>query len=140
MSIGTLNDRDRQAFVDLMGDVWARRVIAVDGAGVPIDFTGAGVMGNTTLYSGSVGTTAALQPSVSGDKISEILIRCASSNTNAKRLLWSIDNVTYHTLAPGEFVGWTMSRDLSNLNITQIYVKGSVAAVAYELIVNTVAV
>lgn len=89
-------------------------------------------LGSTTQYQGTIGTTPAQIPSVAGFDIAEALIRCASDNSPiTKRLLWSLDNVTYHTLAPGEFVGWTLKGQQ-----TQIWIKGSVAAVTYEIILN----
>ena len=95
-------------------------------------------LGKTQQYQGTVGTTATQVPSVAGTSISEAFIKCGSDNTpNTKRLLWSIDNVTYHTLSPGEFTGWTFKKDASDVEIKQLYIKGNVAAVTYELIINT---
>jgi hypothetical protein len=95
-------------------------------------------LGKTVCYQGTVGTVAIQVPSVAGFSISEALIRCASDNSPVtKRLLWSTDNVTYLTLAPGEFVGWTFKKTAADAEITQIWIKGSVAGVVYELVVNT---
>lgn len=89
-------------------------------------------LGTTTQYAGTATTSPVLVPSVAGGRIAELLVRCDSDNTpNTERLLWSLDNITYHKLAPGEFVGWTLKD-----NITQIYVKGTTAAVDYEIILN----
>ena len=88
--------------------------------------------GTTTQFASTVGTSATLVPASAGTNISEILIRCSTDNSPiTKRLLWSLDNVTYHTLAPGEFIGWEPQGTL-----TQIYLKGNVAAVSYEVIMN----
>jgi hypothetical protein len=96
-------------------------------------------LGFTVQYQGTVGTSSIQVPSVAGFSISDAIIRCSSDNTPiTKRLLWSIDNVTFHTLAPGEFVGWTFKKLIgTSTEIRQIYIKGNVAAVGYELIVNT---
>jgi hypothetical protein len=95
-------------------------------------------LGKTQQYGGSVGTTPIQVPAVAGQPLADVLIRCATDNSPiTKRLLWSIDNVTYHTLAPGEFVGWDMRKDASNNEIKQIYLKGNVAAVTYEVIANS---
>ena len=89
-------------------------------------------VGSTTQFQGTVGTTAIQIPSVATFDISEILIRCATDNSPVtKRLLWSLDDVTYHTLAPGEFVGWTLKGEQA-----QVWIKGSVAGVIYEVLVN----
>jgi len=88
--------------------------------------------GTTTLFATTVGTTAVQVPASAGNNISELLIRCATDNSPVtKRLLWSLDDTTYHTLAPGEFVGWEPQGTL-----TQIYLKGNVASVSYEVIMN----
>lgn len=88
--------------------------------------------GSTIQIAGTVGTTPIQVPSVATFDISEILIRCATDNSPiTKRLLWSLDNVTYHTLGPGEYVGWTLKGQQ-----TQIWLKGNVAGVDYEVLVN----
>ena len=87
--------------------------------------------GSTSPYTGSVGTTPILVPSVAGDPISLLLVRCKNQTPNTKILQWSVDGVTYHDLAPGEYVGWPPKG-----NLTQIYLKGTVASVEYEVILN----
>jgi len=89
-------------------------------------------MGNTILYVGTVGTTAVPIPAVAGSPIILMLVRCPSQTPNTRRLSWSVDNVTFHALSPGEFVGWPIKG-----NYTQIYIKGNVAGVSYEVVLNT---
>lgn len=89
-------------------------------------------LGSTTQFASTVGTTPVQVPASAGTKISEILIRCETDNTPVtKRLLWSLDNVTYHALAPGEFIGWEPQG-----TILQIYLKGNTSGVAYEVVMN----
>lgn len=88
--------------------------------------------GNSTQYTGTVGTTAVAVPSVAGDDIVLFLVRAPSQTPITKRLLWSLDNVTFHELSPGEYVGWPLKGSKK-----QIYVKGNVAGVNYEIVLNT---
>jgi len=95
-------------------------------------------LGNTTQYSGTVGLTPILVPPSPGRPISEILIRCDTDNTpNSERLEWSIEGVVYQKLSPGEFIGWTLKKNSTNQEIKQIYLRGTTAAVFYEVLVNT---
>lgn len=96
-------------------------------------------LGFSGQYAGTVGTTPVQVPAVAGNPISDALIRCTSSNTPVtKNLLWSLDNVTYHVLSPGEFVGWTFKKLIGTSNeIKQVWIKGSVAGVLYEILANT---
>ena len=91
------------------------------------------LVGSTDQYSGTVGTTPANIPSSAGDKIAECLVRCSSDNTPiTKRLLISFDSgTTFLTLSPGEFVGWSLKG-----SPTQIVIKGNVASVSYEIVLN----
>jgi hypothetical protein len=94
-------------------------------------------LGRTVQYAGSVGTSPIQVPSSPGTSISEAFIRCVTDNSpNTKRLLWSIDNVTYHTLIPGDAFGWTFKKDSTNQDIKQLYVKGNAAGVNYEVTIN----
>jgi hypothetical protein len=88
--------------------------------------------GNTIQYTGAVGLTAVLVPSSPGDDIVLALIRCPTQTPITKILYWSLDDITYHALSPGEFIGWPMKGSKK-----QIYVKGSVASVNYEILINT---
>lgn len=88
--------------------------------------------GETTFYSGSVGTTAALVPPVAANTINEFMVRCPSQTPVTKKLLYSIDGVTYLELTPGEAVLWPLKGSKK-----QVYLKGSTAGVNYELILNT---
>jgi len=99
----------------------------------PPQFEVEDVLGTTAQFSGSVGTASTAVPAVAGAPITEVLVRCASDNTPVtKRLLVSFDSgTTWLTLSPGEYIGW----GFKNLP-TQIYIKGSVASVAYEIVMN----
>lgn len=87
--------------------------------------------GTTTQLTGTVGITAVQVPATAGNPIATALIRCPEQSPVTKRLSWSIDDITYHTLGPGEFIAWSLKG-----NITQLYLKGSVAGVNYEVVLN----
>jgi len=88
--------------------------------------------GLTSNYVGSVTTVSTPIPTVAGNEIATALIRCPSQTPNTRRLLYSFDNVTFLTLTPGEFVGWSVRGSK-----TQIFIKGNVNPVDYEVILNT---
>lgn len=92
-----------------------------------------GTGGSTFQGAATVGTSPLALPAVIGNPITSALIRCPSDTTpGTKRLLYSFDGGTvYAVLTPGEFVGWSPKGDQ-----TQIYIKGNVAAVPYEVIIN----
>lgn len=92
--------------------------------------------GKSRQYAGTVGTTPILVPAVAGDKLEIAIIRCPRQSPVTRSLLWSIDNVTYHQLSVGEFVGWEFRDNGAGAPITQLYLKGSVANVSYEMLVN----
>jgi hypothetical protein len=88
-------------------------------------------IGTTTQFTGSVGTTSAAVPSVAGDFITSAIIRCPNQTPTSRTLSWSVDDITFHVLAVGEFIGLSIKG-----NKTQIYLKGSVASVDYEVTLN----
>ena len=89
--------------------------------------------GSTSQYASTVGTSQIPLPPAAGAIIAYAFFRCASDNSPiTKRLLYSLDGgVTFGTLSPGEYVGWPVRGGL-----TQVIIKGNVAAVAYEVILN----
>jgi hypothetical protein len=89
--------------------------------------------GSVYQEAGTVGTPPVAVPAVAGPVIEYAFIRCAIDNTpKTKRLLYSLDGgTTYCVLATGEYVGWPMRG-----TPTQILIKGNVAAVGYEIILN----
>ncbi len=90
-------------------------------------------VGATQAYAGTVGTTAVSIPSSAGNQINECLIRCPSQTPNSVRLSYSFDaGTTFQVLAPGEFIIWEPRNAL-----TQLKIKGSVAGVSYEVLLNT---
>jgi len=88
--------------------------------------------GNSIQYAGTVGTTAVPIPAVAANPIILFLVRAPDQTPNTRRLLWSLDDVTYHELSIGEYVGWPLKGDK-----TQIYIKGNGAGVKYEVVLNT---
>ncbi len=87
--------------------------------------------GVTQQFAGSVGLTEAPFPDPSVGVIRTVLIRCPNQN-NARRLLYSLNGGSvFHSLAPGEFIGWSLRGSQS-----QILLKGNGATVDYELTVN----
>lgn len=90
------------------------------------------LVGSTTQFVGTVGTTAILVPTVATFAISECLVRCPNQSPNTRRLLYSFDGgVNFGTLSPGEFIGWSLKG-----SPLQIQIKGNVAGVLYEVLVN----
>jgi hypothetical protein len=90
------------------------------------------IYGTTSQFVGSVGITAISIPTVATTAISEIMVRCPNQTPNSKRLLFSFDGgTTFQTLAPGEFIIWSLKGSL-----TQIQIKGNVATVDYEVLLN----
>ena len=96
-------------------------------------FESSDLLGATDQFSGTVGTASIAVPSVAGNVISEVLIRCATDNIPVtKRLLVSFDlGATWLTLSPGEYIGWGF-KDTK----TQVTIKGSIAGVSYEIVMN----
>jgi len=95
------------------------------------------VLGKTIHYNGTVGTSSALVPAVVVNKVSTALVRNPSSNSSSKDLYVAFDGgTTYLTLSPGEFASWSPKNNSSNTPITQIRILGSVANVAYEIVMD----
>lgn len=88
--------------------------------------------GTTTHFNGTVGTTAIAVPASPGSQISDVLVSSLITNTPNKNLLVSFDGgTTFFTLVPGTAFSWSCRSGL-----TQIHIKGSVASVAYEILMN----
>jgi len=88
-------------------------------------------IGTTLQLAGTVGLTSTAFPTVAGDAIATALIRCPSQSPVTRRLYFSFDNVTFHELSPGEYIGWSTKG-----NLTQVYLKANVVGVNYELLLN----
>jgi len=89
-------------------------------------------LGDSKQYAGTVGASPVQVPAVAGFDIDTFLISCPGDNTPVtKRLSWSLDNVTYHVLRPGEDVPIKLKNSYK-----QIYLKGNVADVSYEMFIN----
>lgn len=93
-------------------------------------------LGTTKQLAGAAGVDAVALFSPVGGAIEEIIIRCPLQTPNTKKLYWSFDNVVFHELSVGEFVGWEPRKDSANQPINQLYLKGNVAGVNYEVIAN----
>ena len=90
--------------------------------------------GTTTPFTSTVGTTAISIPTVAGTVITDVMVRCPVQTPNTKKLLYSFDaGTTFFTLTVGEFIIWELQG-----GITQIQIKGSVASVVYEVLLNRV--
>lgn len=88
--------------------------------------------GGTTHYNGTVGTSAIAIPTVAGNIISEVVIKCPFQTPTTKKLLVSFDGgTTFFTLDPGEFIGWSVKGSRR-----QIHIKGGVAGVSYDVLLN----
>lgn len=88
--------------------------------------------GVTAHYNGTVGTTPVNIPSVAGGVIQSILID--NTNTDStKALEVSFDGGTnYKTIGSGSSLSFTLKGDL-----TQVSLRGAVAACDYEILLNT---
>jgi hypothetical protein len=94
-------------------------------------------LGFTEPYVGSVNTSASLFPSVASTPIEQFFVHCPQQTPNTVKLLFSTDNVTYFELAPGESMQAELRNNVSgNLPIYQLYLKGSVNGVKYQLLFN----
>jgi len=89
-------------------------------------------VGDTTSYVGTVGTTPIQIPGVAGSNINEMMVHCPTQTPVTALLYFSFDGVAYHQLSTGEALMWPVKGSKK-----QIYVKASVAGVAYEVILNT---
>lgn len=87
--------------------------------------------GSTINYSGTITATPINLPTTASKVISEVLYHCPFQTPQTLRCLISFDGVTYFTLAPGEFIGWSAKGF-----IRQIKVKGNTSGVTYEAIIN----
>ena len=103
------------------------------GADAPPGFETQDLWGTTTNYSGTVGVTAILLPTVADKAISEALIRCPNQSPNTRRLQVSFTSATgpWITLSPGEFMAWSVKGSKK-----QFWILGNVAGVEYEAIIN----
>lgn len=91
-------------------------------------------LGSTDMFSGSVDATGINLPTIAGDPIDEIAIRCAIDQPFASRLEFSYDGGTnWARLAVGE----AREDELRNY-VTQIKIRaaGSLATCKYEVIMN----
>lgn len=88
--------------------------------------------GTTAHFTGTVGTISVALPSSPGNIISEVVIKCPFQTPTTKQLQVSFDGgVTYFTLDPGEFIGWSVKGKRR-----QIHIKGAVVGVVYDVIMN----
>jgi len=88
--------------------------------------------GTTGSYTGTVGTIATNIPAVAGNRINSFFIRCPNQTPNSNLLSYSIDAGTnYFKLSPGEAIIFPLKG-----SITQLKIKGNVAGVAYEIMLN----
>lgn len=90
--------------------------------------------GTTIQTSGTVGTTLTAIPVTPTKVLSKYFVRCTIDQTPiTKRLLVSLNSGTdFVTLSPGEWI----SGEIRGGAKTQIHIKGNVASVAYEAILD----
>lgn len=94
-------------------------------------------LGFTEPYVGVVNTSPSVFPAVASTPIENFMVHCPQQNPNTIRLLFSIDNVTYFELAPGESIhGELRNKVVGNVPIYQLYLKGSVANTKYQMMFN----
>jgi hypothetical protein len=88
--------------------------------------------GDTIHLNGSVGASNTPIPAVAGGVITQVLIECVVDQASTNKLYISFDGGTlFKTLAQGSSMTWTPRGGL-----TQLVIKGNVAAVDYEILMN----
>jgi len=107
--------------------------IFISGAGRSTQFEQKDLLGTTTNFQASVGTTFIAIPTVAGNPIAEAFVRCPTQTPNTRRLEVSFTSSTgpWVVLRPGEFIGWSIKGYMK-----QIWIKGNAASVDYEVILN----
>jgi hypothetical protein len=89
-------------------------------------------IGTSTSFVGAVGTGSTAVPSSPGDVIESFYCYCPDQTPVTKKLYYSINGgTTWHELGIGDAIVWSLKGEP-----TQIYIKGSVATVNYEIIMN----
>lgn len=89
-------------------------------------------LGSSTMFTGTVGTIATNVPPSASTSITELFVRCPNQTPNTKTLSFSIDGGTnFFVLYPGESILWPLKGA-----VTQVSIKGSVAGVSYEILIN----
>lgn len=130
-----VEDREQKKFqADNSGDV-AVNVISENIESLLSDIadnTGGSSSAQDTLqFEGSVGTTPLSLPVVAAGEIAQVIFSCRVQTPSSKRLLFSVDGgTTFFTLSPGSMVGWEPK------DISQVQVKGNVAGVLYDILMN----
>ena len=101
--------------------------------GASTQFEQRDILGTTTNFSGSVGTSFVAVPSSPGKPIAEALVRCSNQTPQSSVLQVSFTSSTgpWISLSPGEFIGWTVKGYM-----TQIWILGNNASVDYEVVLN----
>lgn len=95
-------------------------------------FEQADLLGSTSQLTGTVGTSNTNVPTLAGNKIAEIFVRCPQQLIT-NRLSFSINGGTnFFVLAPGEW----MSFDMRGNTLTQLILKGNIASVSYEVLLE----
>jgi hypothetical protein len=90
------------------------------------------ILGTTTTFNGTVGTGVVSVPAVAGNVVAEALVRQPSGNpTYVLYVCFDGSGATFHALKAGEYIGWALKGAP-----TQIQIKGSHAAVPYEITLN----
>jgi hypothetical protein len=92
---------------------------------------GASSTQDTLQFEGSVGVTPIDLPATPGGLITQVIFSCRVQTPSTKRLLFSVDGgANFFTLSPGAMVGWEPK------DISQVQVKGNVAGVLYDILIN----
>jgi hypothetical protein len=131
----SVDDREFRKFkADQNGDV-AVNVVAEKIEDLLADIAdntgGASSSQDTLQFEGSVGTTPIDLPGVASGEITQVIFSCRVQTPSSKRLLFSVDGgSTFFTLSPGSMVGWEPK------DIEQVQVKGNVAGVLYDVLIN----
>jgi hypothetical protein len=93
-------------------------------------------LGFSVVLAGMVGTTPSLFPSVATTDIDNFIVHSPSQTPSSVKLYWSLDNLTYWELSVGESFSCDLRKHPTLGNIKQIYLKGSVANVKYQSLIN----
>lgn len=84
-------------------------------------------LGSQVWYAATIGTTSAAFPAIPGNTIIEVEVKSLPSNGISTLLYYSIDDVVFHSLLPGEAQAFRCRGGQK-----QIWLKANTAGVSYE--------
>ena len=99
---------------------------------VPEEFESTDKLGTTSQYDGVVGVAPISIPAIAGNDIGDFIIQCPFDQADTNTLKVSINGgLNFLTMQPAGFWGWTPKG-----GVKQLVIKGNVAGVKYEVVLN----